>query len=251
MGVPVAYAAPCVGMSDDRAAYAACVVDVGSPPEGQGSDTGGTSQDSVPEGADPASWEPAPAAPVDPYKWLGPAPRGGTAPAAGAPAQPTLPTTLTAREVQSFAPSTTAFTLEPNGWAVVGGHVNAYATASRQTSQASIVGIPVTVTFEPVEYRWSWGDGTTLTTETGGASWREQGLADWSPTVTSHVYGERGERTASLQIAYRASVQAQGRTIPVQGLVVGQAATASVLVVESDRALVATNCLEDPRAPGC
>lgn len=205
--------------------------------------------------ADPIAWTPPPRRDDDGNTLKYP-PRGPADPATGAPAgggaqQPTLPSVITSSQVQLFAPASTAFALEPNGWGIVGGHVNAYASATTQTSQASILNVPVTVTFVPVEYRWDWGDGTTLTTEHGGSSWAEQGLADWSPTATSHVYSEKGQRTVSMSVAYRATVQAQGRTIPVSGLVIGQAATGSMLVVESDRALVASNCLEDPQAPGC
>ena len=178
------------------------------------------------------------------------APRNAPAPAPAA-AAPVLPTTIIYSDVQRFAPGTTAFTLEPSWWAIKGGHLNAYATATTQTLQGTIATIPVTITFVPAEYVWSWGDGTTLTTTTGGASWEELGLPDWSPTETSHVYESRGDVQVSLTVRYSATVSGQGRTIPVTGLVAAPASSAPVRVVESHRALVAADCLVDPHGPGC
>lgn len=183
----------------------------------------------------------------DPMQKAGPTTPGG-APAAAAPV---LPTTITYADVQRFAPGTTSFTLEPSWWAIKGGHMNAYATATTQTIQGTIATIPVTITFVPAEYVWSWGDGTTLTTTSGGASWEALDLPDWSPTETSHVYESRGDVQVSLTVRYSATVTGQGRTIPVTGLVAAPATSAPVRVVESHRALVAADCLVDPHGPGC
>lgn len=183
----------------------------------------------------------------DPMQKAGPS-TPGAAPAAAAPV---LPTTITYADVQRFAPGTTSFTLEPSWWAIKGGHLNAYASATTQTIQGTIATIPVTITFVPAEYVWSWGDGTTLTTTTGGASWEALGLPDWSPTETSHVYESRGDVQVSLTVRYSATVTGQGRTIPVTGFVAAPATSAPVRVVESHRALVAADCLVDPHGPGC
>lgn len=176
------------------------------------------------------------------------APRG-TTPAAPAPA--TLPTVIQSTDVANVAPKPGTLTTEPNGWAIMNTPMNAYVTATNHTATSTINSIPVTVTFTPESYEWTWGDGTVTTTEVPGDSWANLGQPNWSETATSHSYSERGTITLSVRIKYSATVSANGKTIPVTGLVTGPATSSPILVVRSDAALVANNCIDAPHDPGC
>lgn len=195
----------------------------------------------------PAVWryDPLTGKPIPPmYR----APRG-TAPAAPAPA--TLPTVIRSSDVANVAPKSGTLVTEPNGWAIMNTPMNAYVTATNHTATSTINSIPVTVTFTPESYEWTWGDGTVTTTEVPGDSWANLGQPNWSETATSHSYSERGTITLSVRIKYSATVSANGKTIPVTGLVTGPATSSPILVVRSDAALVANNCIDAPHDPGC
>lgn len=175
------------------------------------------------------------------------------APRPGNPAPPpaTLPTVIRASDVAKVAPSPGTVTTEPAGWAVMNTPMNAYVTAKTHTVASTINSVPVTVTFTPERYEWKWGDGTVTETEVPGDSWANLGLPNWSHTATSHSYGTRGNLTLNVHVHYSATVSAQGKTIPVKGLVTSPATSTPILVVRSDAALVANNCIDAPNDPGC
>jgi len=173
---------------------------------------------------------------------------GGPAPA---PSTPRLPTRVRSSQLQNFAPSTASFTIEPNGWSIVGANTNAYTTASTVTKPATINGVPVTVTFSPESYTWDWGDGTVTTTTDAGASWQQLGAPDWAQTATSHRYTQRGDYTITLTVNYTATVTANGRNIPVDGTVTGPGTHATIKIVESKRALIHDECITQPDREGC
>ena len=171
-------------------------------------------------------------------------------PAAG-PSAPRLPTRVRSSQLQNYAPSTASFTIEPNGWSIVGANTNAYTTASTVTKPATINNVPVTVTFTPNSYTWDWGDGTVTTTTDPGASWQQLGAPDWAQTETSHRYSQRGDYTITLTVTYTATVTANGRTIPVDGTVTGPGTRATIKIVESKRALINDECITQPDREGC
>ncbi len=126
------------------------------------------------------------------------------------------------------------------------------AAASEQYIAGTLLGWDVTVRFTPAGYIFDYGDGTTARFATGGASWAALGQAQFTPTITSHVYRERGTYPVSATVQYAASVDfGSGTWRPVTGYVTATTAGYNVQVVEARTALVDQTCLENPGGPGC
>ncbi|MDX2375423.1 hypothetical protein M4I32_01230 [Microbacterium sp. LRZ72] len=159
---------------------------------------------------------------------------------------------VTAADLASFVPATPALTGEPHGLGVVGMPTNLVATASAQQLSGPLLDYDVTVRFQPIAFHFDHGDGTAATSVSGGARWQALGLAEYSPTPTSHVYTAPGRYTASARVVYEAHVDfGTGSWRPVDGAVTSAATTYPVRVVEVRSALVADTCLAAPHATGC
>ncbi|MCK6065022.1 MULTISPECIES: hypothetical protein [Microbacterium] len=159
---------------------------------------------------------------------------------------------VTARDVASFAPGGPALEGEPDGVGVVGMPVNFVASASAQSVSGTLFGRPVTVRFTPAAFVFDYGDGTTARSTSGGASWGDLGQAQFTPTATSHAYGERGVYQVAVSIEYSAEVDfGVGRWFPVNGPVTSTTAGYPVEVFEVRTALVDKTCAENPSGPAC
>lgn len=159
---------------------------------------------------------------------------------------------VTARDVASFAPGGPALEGEPDGVGVVGMPVNFVASASAQSVSGTLFGRPVTVRFTPSAFVFDYGDGTTARSTSGGASWGDLGQAQFTPTATSHAYGERGVYEVAVSIEYSAEVDfGVGRWFPVNGPVTSTTAGYPVEVFEVRTALVDKTCAENPSGPAC
>jgi hypothetical protein len=168
-----------------------------------------------------------------------------------APEAPVIPT-ITERDVLTFAPAPPPVTTEPNGIAVVGMPMNVVAPAQQHVSGGSLFELPVTITFTPARFSYDFGDGTVETTDSGGSTWQQLGLPQFSATPTSHAYGARGQYLLTVSVAYTAVVDfGVWGVYPVEGLVTSTAPGASVRVVEAHTALVEKSCVENPAGPGC
>lgn len=168
----------------------------------------------------------------------------------GEPADPGLPA-VTLADLESFRPVTPALTGEPAGFGVVGMPTNFVAAASEQAIPGVLLGYPVTVRFTPTAFVFSYGDGTSARSATGGATWAQVGTAQFSPTDTTHVYRERGIYSATVAVEFAASVDFGTGWIPVDGVVTASSGAYPVEVVEVHTALVDRTCEEDPTGPGC
>ncbi|MCH6229775.1 hypothetical protein MK786_03385 [Microbacterium sp. CFH 31415] len=159
---------------------------------------------------------------------------------------------VTLADLASFRPATPQLTGEPAGFGVVGMPTNLVGAASEQRLSGTLLGWDVTVRFVPAEFVFSHGDGTSATTTTGGASWARLAQAQFTPTATSHVYGERGTYPVSVTVRYAASVDfGTGLWLPVDGFVTAASGDYDVRVVEVRTALVDETCRENPSGPGC
>ncbi|WP_409047152.1 hypothetical protein AB2L57_11575 [Microbacterium sp. HA-8] len=163
----------------------------------------------------------------------------------------TLPD-VTAADLASFIPAAPAITGEPQGLGVVGMPTNLVATASTHALTGTLFGYDVTVRFSPTAFRFEHGDGTARAASTGGAPWQRLGMPEFSPTATSHVYGEPGRYRVTARVIYQAAVDfGTGAWRPVTGAVTSAGVGYDVRVVEVHTALVARTCIEDPAGPGC
>ncbi|AZS36599.1 hypothetical protein CVS47_01206 [Microbacterium lemovicicum] len=159
---------------------------------------------------------------------------------------------VTIADLASFVPARPSLVGEPDGVGIVGMATNVVAAASAQDIAGRLFEYDVTVRFTPAGYRFSYGDGTTRATDTGGATWAQLGQADFTATPTSHAYGERGTYTVGVTVLYSAAVDfGTGRWRPVAGFVEATTSGYDVRIVEVRTALVDKTCLENPRGPGC
>lgn len=121
------------------------------------------------------------------------------------PAAPGFPD-VTVADLVSFRPDAPGIEAEPGGFGVVGMPANFVAEASAQEVSGMLLGYAVRVRFEPTAFVFSYGDGEARRAESGGVSWESAGAAQFTPTATSHVYGDRGTYTAGVTVEYAAWV---------------------------------------------
>ena len=174
-------------------------------------------------------------------------------------AAPTTPCTgcspdtiIRVTDLQNFPAPIAPTGMEPNGWAIVGLAANFWAAASTHIGDGVLLGQPAQVMFTPIGYRWNYGDGSTASTPTGGASWADLAVAEFSTTPTSHKYTKKGTYTVTLTVEYRAdySFGDQGWR-PVEGIVTVPSAPFTVVAAKESTVLVVEDCNTNPHGPGC
>ncbi|MFC5930312.1 hypothetical protein D6T64_15775 [Cryobacterium melibiosiphilum] len=154
-------------------------------------------------------------------------------------------------DLASFTPDSPTQQMQPNGWMVKGLATNFVARASAHEQTGELLGQPADVRFTPAGYGWDYGDGTTGSSATGGATWQDLNVPEFSETATSHTY-EPGQYTITPSVTYTAEYRYSGSDWqPVDGTITipGTPTTATAWVVRT--ALVAKNCLDDPDGIGC
>jgi hypothetical protein len=159
---------------------------------------------------------------------------------------------VTLEDVAQFVPRSASIRSQPNGWALVGAPVNLLTDASPQVVDGTLLGRPAQVRFVPVSFTWDHGDGTSTTVQGPGASWKQLGQQDFTPTDTSHQYSSVGDRQISLTIAYSPSYRFDGggwQQIPgVLPVVVGPV---TLHVLQGSTVLVGGACGTAHAGPGC
>lgn len=161
---------------------------------------------------------------------------------------------LTLADIAAFVADAGTLTTEPNGWAPIGLSLNAISTATTHEVEGVLLGAPATVRFTPVQWRWDFGDGAGPTTSaTGGASWASLGVPEFEPTATSHVYRTRGQYTLAVVVTFVADYRiGDGPWARIPGtLDLPVRAPAGIRAVSARTVLVAEDCAENPRGPGC
>ncbi|WP_133160225.1 hypothetical protein [Cryobacterium zongtaii] len=142
--------------------------------------------------------------------------------------------------------------MEPNGWLVVGVPANFFATASAHVRSGTLLGASAEVRFTPVGFRWDYGDGTSRTSASGGATWAALNLPEFSETSTSHVFESTGTLSIGLVVSYSAEYRFAGAEWrDVQGLVLVPTRPITAIADRAGTVLVAESCLGNPGGPGC
>ena len=169
--------------------------------------------------------------------------RGGDDTATPAP-------TLT--DIAAFRPTAGVDHMQPNGWFVVGLDANFYATGGSSVVSGTLLGYPADVRFTPIQWQWVYGDGTGATRSTPGATWAAQGIAEFDPTPTSHIYTEPGTYYIDLTIGYRAEYRFNGSGWATIAGTLWLPANRLVATVGSAKTvLVERDCTLSPVGPGC
>lgn len=165
--------------------------------------------------------------------------------------RPAIPT-VTISDIATFIPTPGRQRMEPDGWTIAGLDTNFYAITGPHVVNGTLLGRPADVRFTPISYRWAYGDGTSATRSTPGATWAAQGIREFEPTPTSHVYEQVGDYTITLSIAFAAEYRfAGGPWRPVVGTITLPANDVRIRVGTAKTVLVEQDCAQNPAGPGC
>ncbi|RNE59043.1 hypothetical protein EEJ31_11585 [Cryobacterium tepidiphilum] len=155
-------------------------------------------------------------------------------------------------DLVNFVPEQPTTTMEPEGWAVVGLPVNLVAEASAHTRSGMLLGYEAQVRFTPVRFEWDYGDGTQRSTSTGGATWADLGLPEFSETPTSHVFDSRGTWTVSVTVEYAADYRfADEPWQRIGGTLAVSSTPLTAVSLDARTVLVGGDCVSAPGGPGC
>ena len=174
-------------------------------------------------------------------------------PERGTPTDPADATpAVTLADLASFRPAAGGNHMEPDGWVVAGLDANFYSTGGVQVVDGTLLGQPASVRFTPVRWTWSYGDGSTATRSTPGGTWQSQGIREFDPTPTSHVYRAYGTYYVDLVIGYAPDYRFAGRDWTRIPGVLDRAANQLVITAgDAKTVLVERECTRNPRGPGC
>jgi hypothetical protein len=139
---------------------------------------------------------------------------------------------------------------QPGRHTLKGAETNIYAEPSDQSFSITIVGKKVAIRVTPSEYRWSYGDGTSLVTAVPGGPLPESRWGE--KTATSHVYAATGDVNVGLTTVFTGEFSVDGG--PYQAIA-GNAPVPStpkaLSVWRSEVKLYADDCTANPAGQGC
>jgi len=169
------------------------------------------------------------------------------APGRTAPVQP-----ITIADLVSFRPNPGTDTAEPDGWTVIGLATNFIGSSVPEVHDGTLLGQSASVRFTPVAWHWAYGDGTTASLGTGGATWEALGIGEFDQTPTSHAFRTAGTYTVELTIDYAAEYRF-GATpwTPIAGTLSLAANPITLTAGDAKTVLVGRDCTVNPAGPGC
>ncbi|MFP3463079.1 hypothetical protein R5O87_19780 [Arthrobacter globiformis] len=141
--------------------------------------------------------------------------------------------------------------IQPRPHTLRGAETNFYGESAEQSFDVTMLGQKVHIVAKPVQYRWDYGDGTSLgpTTTMGGPlpqdRWGEK-------TRTSHAYAATGDFNVVLTTYFQGTYSVNGGPnlpIPNQGQFSSPPQTVSVW--RSVTRNYADDCNTNPRGDGC
>ncbi len=169
---------------------------------------------------------------------------------AGPDKGPTQPITLA--DIAHFRPDPGIDSMQPAGWMIVGLDTNFYATGGAQIHNGTLLGAPAAVRFTPVSWHWNYGDGSTATRSTPGATWAALGKREFDATSTSHIYRTPGSVTITLTIDFAAEYRVGSMSwTDIAGVIPVPANPLYATVGGAKTVLVERACDANPNGPGC
>lgn len=159
--------------------------------------------------------------------------------------------TPTIDDVARFAPASLPLVDEPDGVGVVGMPVNFVVAPSVHEQAGELFDLAVSVRFTPASVVFVYGDGDTRTARSGGRTWAQLGLPQFSATSTSHGYAARGTYTAHAVVQYTAEFNLGRGWVPIAGILQIPTPSTDLTILEARTALVDRTCVENPDGPGC
>ncbi|SDL76457.1 hypothetical protein SAMN04487916_11425 [Arthrobacter sp. ov407] len=155
------------------------------------------------------------------------------------------------REFQRLPISAGTSSAQPSPNTLRGAETNFYASAADQQFDITILAQAVHVIAKPVEYTWSYGDGTSLGPQTAAGGplpqdrWGEK-------TLTSHVYAQTGDFPVVLTTHFQGTYSVNGGPpLPIPGQGSFRSPPQTVSVWRSITRNYADTCLQNPQGQGC
>ncbi len=145
---------------------------------------------------------------------------------------PVIPV-LTGEDFQRLPlPASPIVVQPPNHRTLVNVPTNLYADSDTVTLPTTILGQPVRVRATPKEFRWTYGDGGSLSTADAGAAY---------PVLrTAHIYREAGARRVGLTTVYSGKYSVNGGPwLPVDGVATVASPVSTLDVISAENRLVA------------
>ncbi|WP_223915506.1 hypothetical protein [Arthrobacter sp. NicSoilC12] len=141
--------------------------------------------------------------------------------------------------------------MQPSPHTLRGAETNFYAEAIEQTFGVDMLGQSVAIVAKPVQYAWSYGDGTSLGPQAvaGGPlpqdRWGEK-------TLTSHVYTQTGDFPVVLTTHFQGTYSVNGGPpLPIPGQGQFSSPPQTVSVWRTITRNYADTCLQNPQGQGC
>ena len=141
--------------------------------------------------------------------------------------------------------------MQPSPHTLRGAETNFYAEAVEQTFAVNMLGQDVSITAKPVQYAWTYGDGTALGPQAAAGGplpqdrWGEK-------TLTSHVYTQTGDFPVVLVTHFQGTYSVNGGPpLPIPGQGQFSAPPQTVSVWRSITRNYADTCLQNPQGQGC
>lgn len=139
---------------------------------------------------------------------------------------------------------------QPESFSLRNGHAHMYALSESQNFNIVLFDQNVRVRAIPVSYAWSYGDGATRSFSFPGQPMAQRGFDE--PTTTSHVYTDTGDFAVGLSTRFRGEYSTEGGPwTPIPGVANVPSEQITMSVWRTKKILVAENCNEGARTPGC
>jgi hypothetical protein len=156
---------------------------------------------------------------------------------------------ITASDLLELIPATPQILMDEGPFGLKNAHTNFYASNHRpQTVTETMFGQEVTITATPIEYRWDYGDGSSLVTDVPGHPVEVFN----TETETSHQYGDTGLYTVQLTTVFEGTYQVDGgETQMVSSTVTQQADPVEIRIWRAVTRNVDQTCQQNAQAWGC
>jgi len=142
-------------------------------------------------------------------------------------------------------------TAQPSPHTLRGAQTNFFAEAAEQQFDIKILAQDVHVAAKPVQYTWSYGDGTsTGPTPTAGGPLPQDRWGE--KTATSHAYTQTGDFSVVLTTYFQGTYTVNGGPpLPIPGQGQFNAPPQTVSVWRSTTRNYADDCVQNPQGQGC
>ncbi|GAB3281205.1 hypothetical protein GCM10027449_22370 [Sinomonas notoginsengisoli] len=157
---------------------------------------------------------------------------------------------VTEKQLRELPIKAPALGAQPGRHTLKGAETNIFADPADQSFAIDILRRRVDIKVKPSEYRWTYGDGTSLVTRFPGGPIPELRWGD--KTVTSHVFTGTGDFAIGLTTVFTGEFSVDGGPFqPIAGTAQVPSDPKTLSVWRSEVKLYADDCNVNPSGAGC